>query len=95
MTYLVRAQFPEAEILLRENPSMTALFANIGHADYRRAWTRITTKLPTVEEALHLAQSPDQPVLVSKALDATSEGVPLAFNSSTWAGERVTLTVTS
>lgn len=91
--YLPKALFPHAASALALNPSATALFTAAGHADYRRAWTRISTRLPSPEEAEHLQQSRARPVLVTDALDVTAQGIPLAFNCTVWAGERVTLTV--
>ena len=95
-TYLPLDRFGStARRLLSENPSMTALFAMVGHGDYRRGWTRITTRLPSAEEERHLWQSGREPVLVTEALDVTAAGAPLAFNDTVWAGERIALTVES
>jgi GntR family transcriptional regulator, phosphonate transport system regulatory protein len=93
--YLPRAALPKAAAILAVNPSITALFTAAGHQDYRRAWTRIGTRLPSPDEAHQLEQSRDRPVLTTEALDTTAAGAPLAYNYTVWAGERVTLTVES
>ncbi|WP_027134258.1 phosphonate metabolism transcriptional regulator PhnF [Geminicoccus roseus] len=93
--YLPKARFPEAAASLAANPSVTALFTAAGHADYRRAWTRIGTRLPSPDEAQQLEQSRERPVLITEALDTSASGAPLAYNYTVWAGERVTLTVES
>jgi GntR family phosphonate transport system transcriptional regulator len=92
---LPKAAFPHAAAALATNPSVTALFTAAGHVDYRRAWTRIGTRLPSPEEAHHLRQSRERPVLATEALDVTATGMPLAYNYTVWAGERVSLTVES
>jgi GntR family phosphonate transport system transcriptional regulator len=92
---LPKAAFPRAAAALAASPSVTALFTMAGHVDYRRAWTRIGTRLASPEEARHLQQSRERPVLATEALDVAVSGTPLAHNDAVWAGERVSLTVES
>lgn len=95
MVCLPQAAFPHAAAALATSPSVTSLFTMAGHVDYRRAWTRIGTRLASPEEARHLQQSRERPVLATEALDVAASGVPLAHNDTVWAGERVSLTVES
>lgn len=78
---------------LAASPSITAALAAAGVADYERAWTRITARLPTPEEAHLLQQSRSRPVLVTEALNRDPRGNPVDFTLGTYAAGRVQILV--
>ncbi|HEY8613896.1 MAG TPA: phosphonate metabolism transcriptional regulator PhnF [Roseomonas sp.] len=86
-------RFAEAQAALRASPSITAALAACGLADYRRAHTRITARLPTAEEAHRLGQSRARPVLASEALNIDTEGRPVDFTLACYAAARVQVLV--
>ncbi|SHI91925.1 GntR family transcriptional regulator, phosphonate transport system regulatory protein [Roseomonas rosea] len=87
--HLPLPRFAAAEAALRGAPSITAALAACGVADYRRARTRISARLPTGEEAQLLRQSRGRPVLASEALNLDAEGRPVDFTLACYAAGRV------
>lgn len=71
--------------------SVTAALAACGVPDFTRVRTRVSTRLPTPEEAKLLRQPPVLPVLVSESIDAEPDGAPVKFAVARFAGERVHL----
>lgn len=78
---------------LAAQPSITAALARCGVPDYRRAWTRITARQPTPEEAALLAQTRSRPVLVTEALNLDARGHPVDFTQGAYAAGRVQILV--
>lgn len=72
-----------------ETGSVTEALRRFGVADYTRAATRITARLPTQEEARHLKQPATRPILLSEAVDVDAEGRPVAVNITRFASDRV------
>ncbi|MBP0443988.1 phosphonate metabolism transcriptional regulator PhnF [Roseomonas sp. SSH11] len=91
--HLPLPRFAAAETALRAMPSITAALAACGVADYRRARTRITARLPTGEEAQRLRQPRTRPVLASEALNLDAEGRPVDFTLACYAAGRVQVLV--
>lgn len=91
--HLPLPRFAGAEAALRQAPSITGALAACGVADYRRARTRITARLPTGEEAVRLRQSRGRPVLASEALNLDVEGRPIDFTLACYAAGRVQVLV--
>ena len=73
--------------------SITVALAGCGVPDYRRASTRITTRLPTPEEADLLQQSRARPVLVGEAVNIDAAGQPIDYTIARYAGGRVQIVV--
>ncbi|PHK97016.1 phosphonate metabolism transcriptional regulator PhnF [Pseudoroseomonas rhizosphaerae] len=73
--------------------SITRALADCGVADYRRAWTRLTARMPTPEEAAHLQQARARPVMVSEALTADLAGRPIDHTLSRYAAGRVQIVI--
>ncbi|WP_458096781.1 phosphonate metabolism transcriptional regulator PhnF [Roseomonas sp. WA12] len=86
-------RFAGAEAALRVAPSITAALAACGVADYRRAHTRISARLPTADEAHRLRQARMRPVLASEALNIDPEGRPVDFTLACYAAGRVQVLV--
>lgn len=78
---------------LATQSSITAALAAAGVPDYERAFTRITARLPTPEEAALLQQARSRPVLVSEALNRDPRGNPVDFTLGTYAAGRVQILV--
>jgi GntR family transcriptional regulator, phosphonate transport system regulatory protein len=90
--YLPAARFPGFASIYREHPSITATLRHFGIGDYVRSRTRVTARLPSPEEALHLKQPQSRPVLQAEALDLDLAGRPIAVNITRFAGDRVQIT---
>jgi GntR family phosphonate transport system transcriptional regulator len=82
------AAFPDA---YNATGSMTEALAACGVRDFSRRSTRISTRLPTAEEAKLLRQPPVLPVLVSDSVEAQPDGRPFKLGLARFAGERVHL----
>lgn len=78
---------------LEERQSVTAALAACGVADYTRQETRLTAKLATATQALHLQISEGAPILRSTGVNGTVDGKPIEFGKTWFAGDRVTLTL--
>ena len=72
--------------------SLTETYKSYGIADYVRADTTVHTRRATPEEAHALAQHPDLPVLIVRAIDTLLDGTPISFAQVAWAGARVRFT---
>jgi len=64
-------------------------------ADFTRWRTRVSTRLPTAEEAKLLDQPRVVPVLVSEAVDAEPDGTTVKLSVARFAGDRVHLVLES
>ncbi|MFW8594224.1 phosphonate metabolism transcriptional regulator PhnF [Cribrihabitans neustonicus] len=78
---------------LAEQSSVTAALKACGVEDYTRVETRITAKLATAAQALHLQISEGSPILRTTGMNADPEGRPVEFGRTWFAGDRVALTV--
>jgi GntR family phosphonate transport system transcriptional regulator len=67
--------------------------AALGHADYRRKWTRITARLAETDEIELLALTPARPVLVTESVNVSADDVPIDFGMTSFAADRVQLMV--
>ncbi len=86
-------RFPGLATRYEELRSVTAVLAQFGLLDYRRAATRITAAMPSEEEAAHLRQARREPVLAVESIDIDGDGRPISFGRVKFAGERVQLVV--
>jgi GntR family phosphonate transport system transcriptional regulator len=96
---LFRSVFPAERLpglaaRLAHEPSITAALAAEGVGDYTRASTRLTAKLATPLQAVHLQVAAGAPILRSVAINVDAEGRPVEYGTSWFAGDRVTLVVT-
>ena len=82
-----------AEAFEREG-SLTRALRGYGVADYRRAATEITARMPTAEEARLLTQSRVSPVLAYSAIDGEAGSRRVgAFQAGCFAAERVRVVI--
>ena len=74
--------------------TITAALKEFGVADYRRASTEITARMPTPEEARLLAQPRLQPVLAYTATDVEIvSGQVISYYAGCFASHRVAITI--
>ncbi|MFV1497457.1 phosphonate metabolism transcriptional regulator PhnF [Phaeobacter sp. JH20_36] len=95
---LFQSVFPAEDLpdllpALQETQSVTAALKICGVTDYTRVETRITAKLATATQALHLRISEGSPILRTTGINAAPDGTPVEFGRTWFAGDRVTLTV--
>ncbi|KUP94431.1 phosphonate metabolism transcriptional regulator PhnF [Tritonibacter horizontis] len=95
---LARTIFPADRLpglipALAAHDSITAALRAVGVEDYTRRETRITAKLATATQALHLRISEGAPILRTTGISDDLNGVPIEFGRTWFAGDRVTLTV--
>jgi GntR family phosphonate transport system transcriptional regulator len=88
-------RFPDMARLMREQSSVTAALLASGVGDYTRRWTRITAKLATATQAVLLQVKPSTPILRSVSLNVDPNGLAVEFGKTWFAGERLSLMVTS
>jgi GntR family phosphonate transport system transcriptional regulator len=76
-----------------DSGSITAALRALGVADYTRAHSAISTRLPGAAEADALARARTQPVLVVHYTNVDVAGVPVEAGVTLFAGDAVQLTV--
>ena len=86
-------RFPDILDDLEETRSVTAALARAGVADYTRASTRLTAKIATPTQARHLALAAGAPILRAVAVNIDSDGRPVEYGHTWFAGDRVSLDV--
>lgn len=89
------ARLPDLPVALRTDGAISRALAACGVPDFTRRWTRITAKLATPTQAVHLRLAPGDPILRTVALNDDPDGRPIEYGRSYFAGDRVTLTVDS
>lgn len=73
--------------------SVSAVYASYGIQDYVRASTQIHARQARPEEARHLRQHADMPVVVVTAVDAELDGTPLSYSVVIWSSARVRFSI--
>jgi GntR family phosphonate transport system transcriptional regulator len=73
--------------------SISAALNELGVIDYTRARSGVSARLPTREEADHLARAVTQPVLVVQYVNVDRAGVPVEAGITLFAADAVQLTV--
>ena len=76
-----------------ETGSITAALQRLGVADYTRARSVVSCRLPTAAEADALARPATQPVLVVRYVNVDAQGVPVEAGCTLFASDAVQLTV--
>jgi GntR family phosphonate transport system transcriptional regulator len=87
------ARLPDLPASLRRSPSITEALAAQGIADYTRASTRLTAKAANALLATHLRITQGSPILRAVSVNIATDGRPVEFGQTWFAGDRVTLTV--
>ena len=86
-------RLPGLPAALAAHGSVTRALAACGVPDYVRVSTRITAAAATAVEAGHLRLPAGAPLIVSEALSADLEGVPVEHGTTRFAGDRIALTL--
>lgn len=87
-------RFPGLLDTLAETHSVTAALAAAGVGDYTRASTRLTAKLASPTQALHLHVREGSPILRAVAVNVDTDGQPVEFGHTWFSGDRISLVVT-
>jgi GntR family phosphonate transport system transcriptional regulator len=94
--YCSAARFRGLDKAFEQSGSMTTALRSFGVADYRRASTDVTARMPTPEEARILAQPRVAPVLAYAATDLeTASGTIISHHIGCFAAERVVISIGS
>ena len=91
--YFPLPRFAGLDELLRQSGSITRAFAERGVADYTRRQSRISARLPQAELAALLRQPASRPALFVSSVNVDTDGTPIEYARTWFAGDRVTLTV--
>ncbi|MEL7211941.1 MAG: phosphonate metabolism transcriptional regulator PhnF [Pseudomonadota bacterium] len=86
------ARLPGIAAALETTSSVTEALRTQGVTDYTRAMTRLTAVRATATQALHLHISEGDPLLRSTGVNVNTDGQPLEYGRTWFAGDRVTLT---
>jgi len=86
-------RFPRLLDGLSETASVTEAFRLNGLDDYLRGTTRITAEAASATEARHLDLREGAPLLRSVAVNVDLKGMPVEYGTTSFAGDRVTLTL--
>lgn len=73
--------------------SITAALQQLGVADYQRARSTVSSRLPTTAEADALARAATEPVLVVQFVSVDSQGLPVEAGRTLFAADAVQLSV--
>lgn len=86
-------RLPGIEDQVGQGIGVTEALRAVGVADYTRASTRITALRADATQALHLHLSEGDPILRTTSVNVGSDGRPVQFGRTWFAGDRVTLTL--
>ncbi|MBK4216909.1 phosphonate metabolism transcriptional regulator PhnF [Paracoccus caeni] len=86
-------RFPTLPDALRHYNSITLALTEMGVADYTRAETRLTAKRASASTALRLRLREGDPLMLTVSINIDSDGVPVEYGHTWFAGDRVTLTI--
>lgn len=76
---------------LAETSSVTEALSACGISDYTRRWTRIMAEGARTDTALHLRLREGAPVIHTTGLNVATDGMPVEYGKTWFAGDRVTL----
>jgi len=79
----------------KQRQSVTATFAYFGIFDYTRKNTRITARMPSVDEMELLKLPRNRPILVTESVNIDTDGLPIEYGRTAFHGEVVQLVIDS
>jgi GntR family phosphonate transport system transcriptional regulator len=94
-SYFPAGRFPDLAAHVEQTGSITQALQRCGLADYARATTRVTARMPTAEEARRLKQPVTRPVIQTEAVDVDGDGRPISVSIARFASDRVQLVLDS
>ena len=86
-------RFQGLDAAIVQTGSITAAFAACGLTDYTRQESRITAQIPQASIAAQLRQPASRPVLEVTSVNIDSDGTPVEFATTWFAGDRVKLSI--
>lgn len=89
--YFPTERFPGIGEAMKDLGSISNALASFGISDYFRKVTRATARMPSREEAHLLDQPINRPLLVTESVNVDSDGRPLEYGFTRFAGDRVQL----
>ena len=87
--YYPEALFPDFADRWRRLRSLVKTYEAFGFVNYERVATAFSARLPTPDEARQLRQPPSRPVIVTRKIDAASDGRRICYGQSLWSADRV------
>ena len=90
-SYFPAKRFPDLVRIYAETGSVTKALEHHGVGSYMRKVTRVTARMPDSEEVANLRQPSSRPVLVVESVNVDSDGRPVQFTRSRFAGDRTQL----
>lgn len=84
-------RFTDLPERLETYQSVTKALTAAGITDYTRASTRLTAKVATTTQALHLGISEGAPILRTVAINVDPDGHPVEYGHTWFVGDRITL----
>lgn len=91
--YFPLPRFIGLEQYLRDTGSITQAFARFGISDYTRLQSRVSARMPSAEMAEQLRQPATRPTIHVSSVNVDTQGVPIEYARTWFAGDRVTLTI--
>ena len=91
--YFPLPRFALLSEVVQKSGSITEAFAQHGVPDYLRRESRISARLPEKDVATMLEQPGNRPVLLVTSVNVDTQGMPIEYARTWFAGDRVTLTV--
>jgi len=91
--YMPFHRFPGLEDIFRKTGSLTQSYRHFGVQDYYRRESRISTRLPSAQEAQLLRQPREKPLLVIEYVNVDTKEVPIEYGVTRFAGERMQVVV--
>ncbi|GAA0719533.1 phosphonate metabolism transcriptional regulator PhnF [Dokdonella soli] len=93
--YFPLKRFAKLDQVFLRTRSVTRTLAEFGITDYFRRYTKVSASLPGEATARVLGQAARRPVLVVESLNVDTQGVPVQYGLTRFAGERVQLVLTT
>lgn len=81
-------RFPDFAGVYDASHSITSVMEHHGIANYERAVTKVTGRMPDVAEAEILGQPRNRPILFVEAINVDPEGVPVQLTNARYAADR-------
>ena len=89
--YFPCSRFEGFAEIFKETGSISHSLAHYGLEDYQRRRSKVTSRLPSAEEAQNLRLAKTTPLLVVEAINVDRDGRPIEFGRTCFASDRVQL----
>lgn len=95
---LAESHYPQSRLpgiaeALREDQGVTHALQRAGISDYTRASTRISARMASATQALHLRLREGAALIYTTSVNIDMDGLPVEFGRTWFAGDRITLTL--